>query len=199
MKKPSGDEILKARRMKKPKQQKPKQQKVSQLQGRWWAEVTKSDGSVERTPPKKYLPNMIVANAKVLLAALLKNDVAFPNGIAYHAVGEGDPNWDTLGVPGPSFTQDKLLLESFRKVPTQIVYIDGVGDPTATPTNIIRVKTIFETTDLPPAGIDLREHGLFGGDATGVADSGLMIDVINMSSIWKDNTVTLTLYIELEF
>lgn len=173
-----------------------------QLKGRWWAEVTRSNGTVEqteRTPIKGYIPNLIVANAKILLAALLKNDPTYPAGILYHAVGEGDPSWDTLGTPGPSFVQTTLVDEAFRKSPTQIVYIDGMGDPTLTPTNIIRVKTIFATGDLPPAGVDLREHGLFGGDATVAADTGLMIDAINMSSIWKDNTVTLTLYIELEF
>ena len=196
----SGEEKLKARRMKKTEDRKrrPKRETVgSQLKGKWWAEVEYQDGPTEVIEPDH---NLIVFNAKVLLAALMKNDAAFPGGILYHAVGQGDPNWDTLGTPGPSFVQTTLIAEEFRKVPTQIVYIDeNTGDPTGTPTNIIRIKTVFEQTDVNPAGVDLREHGLFGGDATGAADSGLMIDAINMSSIFKDNTVTLTLYIELEF
>jgi hypothetical protein len=203
-----GEKKLKERRMKRTekkdreqarKQRQPRETPAIQLKGRWWAEVEDDQGNVTRTPTTSYIPNLIVSNAKILMAALFKNDPAFPGGILYHAVGEGDSAWDTAGTPGPSFAQTTLVSEEFRKTPTQIVYIDGVGDPTATPTNIIRVKTVFEQTDLIPTGVDLREHGLFGGDATAAADSGLMIDAINMSSIWKDNTVTLTLYIELEF
>lgn len=166
------------------------------LKGTWWYELECESGKIDRS---KVRSNLITVNAKVLLAALLKNDATYVDGIMFHAVGSGDPDWDTQGTPDPIFAQTTLLAEAGRKVPTQIVYVDGSGDPSVTPTGIIRIKTVFEKTDLEPTGVSIREHGLFGGNATSTVDSGLLIDAIHMPAIFKDNTMKLTLFIELEF
>lgn len=168
--------------------------------GTWKIVLEHEDGTVEVIGPKT---NDIVINGKILMAALMKNDALYPNGIQYLAVGSGDSDWDTQGTPDPSFANTTLLDEvdpGGRKVPESIVYLDGpAGSPTLTPSAIIQVKTRFEKTDLPAGGVYIREYGLFGGNATSVKDSGLMFNVLHTSRVWKNNLVVATFYITIEF
>ena len=146
--------------------------------------------------------NLVVASQKILSAALFKGDPTLIDGIQYMAWGEGDPNWDSLGTPDPDYTDSTLVNEiaGSRKLPTQIVYLDDLGNISGTPTHILQVTAHLGTGDLDPAGIYIREYGLFGGNATLTKDSGLMIDVIRPSSrIWKDSSISLDFEIRLEF
>lgn len=68
-------------------------------------------------------------------------------------------------------------------------------------TNTIEVKTTlpFGIPADPFNGIDIREQGLFGGDATTTLDSGFMIDNIRHAKIFKDDSIQLIRFIRLSF
>ncbi len=173
-------------------------EKIPQIHGKWWIITETRDGKKVKSEVRS---NLILIGSTHLLAALLKNDVTFPNGIQYFAVGSGLTLWDTDGVPAPTYTDEALQAEIIggRKVPDQVVYLDGEGDPSATPTGTILISTVLDYTDLPPTGVYIREFGLFGGNATLAKDTGLMIDKIHWSRIWKDENLKYTFFIQLEF
>jgi hypothetical protein len=123
--------------------------------------------------------NLIVHQCDVLLAALMKRQKQM-YGILYWAVGEGEQHWDAL-CPSPHATHTLLKKEIARlKIkPRQIVYLDGLGNESESPTNCLEITAGFKGKDLATAGFQsLREFGLFGGDATAAADSGFMIDYV---------------------
>lgn len=66
-------------------------------------------------------------------------------------------------------------------------------------TNTLEVRTTWDygiPTD-PWNNIYIREQGLFGGDATILAGSGQMLDVIRHARIWKDDSLKLVRNIRL--
>lgn len=69
--------------------------------------------------------------------------------------------------------------------------------PTGEITNKIQVQTLLDFGDAN--GEDIREQGLFGGDATAVLGSGFMIDKIHHSRRYKDNTIQIRRFIQLLF
>jgi len=118
--------------------------------------------------------NTIVDHAWPLLAGLLKNDPAL-EGILYWAVGAGDPLWDTArATPSPSAAH--LHLESARQAvdPDNIAYLNPDTSVSLSPTACIEVSAVFNWPD----DRLLREFGLFGGDASEAADSGLLINCV---------------------
>lgn len=132
--------------------------------------------------------NLIVIGFGLLVASLLKGDATFGFPLQYWAVGPGEGAfWDDLSVTARQaksiFSLTQLYNETFRK-PVTIIYVDNNSDPIAPgPTSRIEVQATF--------GVDvigeLREFGVFGGDSTTTANSGLMIDhkshtVINMNN-----------------
>ncbi len=70
--------------------------------------------------------------------------------------------------------------------------------PVGERSNIVQAQTIFDFTDGPAGGVQIREQGLFGGDATSIKDSGLMINAINHPKIFKDATIRIIRRIALE-
>lgn len=123
--------------------------------------------------------NRIVRNCNLLLAMLMKREEGI-NGILYWAVGKGDENWDYRN-PAPHETTSKLLKEAARKAVAreQIVFIDENGQSTDTPMPCIEVSSEFKEEDFEMEDSKvLREFGLFGGNATDKADSGMMIDYV---------------------
>lgn len=141
--------------------------------------------------------NIITLPIRILIATRLKGNSHNP--INFHAIGIGNPSWDSSPVP-PTENDYPLVDEVYRKPPTEIVWIDpGTQQPIGSPTRIIRVKTTFLYSDMNPAGVYIREQGLFGGSATSTLNSGEMVDNIRHVKIWKDENVELDRYIKLTF
>ena len=118
--------------------------------------------------------NLIVDGLRRLLAALVKGDPQGA-GLAFWAVGTGDPSWDVGTVPPEAArrTRSQLYAETARKalMPGQITFLGGPF------TNRLEITTAFTTADIPggPAGWSLREFGVFGGGSA-TANSGVLIN-----------------------
>jgi hypothetical protein len=119
--------------------------------------------------------NAIVQGFGQVVAALLKGDPFFGIGIHFFSVGTGEATWDFLSTDERQalslFNLVQLYHEIARAAP-EIVYIDNanlVVNPG--PTNRIEIRATFGPSVVGP----IREFGLFGGDATTVLDSGIMI------------------------
>ncbi|MBI4672965.1 MAG: PASTA domain-containing protein, partial [Chloroflexi bacterium] len=136
--------------------------------------------------------NLIVTRALDLLAGLLMQERASPQtplrGILYWAVGEGDAAWDT-NAPNADAQTTRLVREIYRK------RLDPVRDISYNPaTRTISLRVAFG----PDQGAGtLREFGIFGGDATGVPDSGYLINYKIHAPI--DKTLPRVLERQLEF
>ena len=129
--------------------------------------------------------NLVVNTAYIAIAMAMKLDPA-NGGFMYWALGDGDgsntADWDAGVVDGskaPTLGDTVLANEIFRKaiVAGDIDFIDGAGNVSGTPTNRLEIRITFANNE--PSGVsdtDLREWGIFGGDATGTADSGYMIN-----------------------
>ena len=74
----------------------------------------------------------------------------------------------------------------------------STNDPAPPGTRTYRVETraTFTFADGPSPGKWIREHALFGGDATSTQDSGIIFNVFNDNKIWKDNTIELQLFFQ---
>jgi hypothetical protein len=72
----------------------------------------------------------------------------------------------------------------------------STGDPAppGTRTYALESRATFAFADGPTPGKWLREHGLFGGDATVTADSGIIFNISNHPRIWKDDTIEIIRY-----
>lgn len=148
-----------------------------------------------------WVHNDIVEGMVKLIAALMKGEIGI-HGMMYHAQGEGEPGWDIGGAPVPAWSDTALSNEYFRSVPDSIVFLDALDVPTATITNVLLVKTTLDFGDAngnDGLGRDIRCQGVFGGDATAVLDSGMMLDEINHTKRWKDATVKIVRYIKFVF
>lgn len=111
-------------------------------------------------------PNVIVLDAGILIARLLRS-TAVPHesepafGIWGLAVGSGDMSWDPQAPPAATNTQRSLWNEIGRKQIATVDFIDGDGNISAIPTNIIDLTTIF--TESEAVG-PIMEMALIGGD-----------------------------------
>ncbi len=186
--------------------QKPeKVSEVVKIRGRYWDEIYKRDpvtGEDVLVETTKVIENKILVPLPTLLAGLMSNDVTFTGGILFHAIGEGDPGWDSLTtIPAPNFNDTTLLAEHFRKVPDSIIYVDNLGAPVIPParSNIIEVKTTIDFEDAGANGKFMREQGVTGGDATAALNSGLQVNAIRHKAIFKDNTIKVLRFIQFIF
>jgi len=130
----------------------------------------------ERTIIHNGLSNLIVVGFGYLVAALLCGGADDSLPLRYWAVGSGEGAfWDDLTVEQRQaksmFPMTQLYTEVAR-VSTQNIFIDDNDDPSASVTNRVEVQAIFG----PDVSGNLREFGIFGGDATAGANTGLMID-----------------------
>lgn len=107
-------------------------------------------GEIERTLVK----NMVVNTGKYAIADALRGTTANNRGIiTYCAVGTGST--------APAAGNTKLETELFRK----LISVRSFA------TNVATFQTFFTTSE---ANGTLREAGLFGDDASGTADSGVL-------------------------
>lgn len=131
--------------------------------------------------------NLVVTTFLNLVQALLKNETSY-KGVQYWAVGSGDEAWDS-SLPSPATTDTKLVAEIGRVAvtPEEITFRTPEYEESPTPTNIIQITHTFGTDDCNGTW---REFGIFGGNATTAADSGIMINKRNHAIITKTSEMT---------
>ncbi len=130
--------------------------------------------------------NLTTDPLRVLLAALFGGQIGY-SGVQFWAVGSGDPSDNPQSPPAPSPTDARLVTEIAR-VPVAISYLDDLGNPVVGGVSRhIQVQAVF------PQGLATganTEFGLFGGTATAVANTGLMIDRVTHPVFNKQSNTT---------
>ncbi len=107
--------------------------------------------------------NLVVKDASILLARLLKDNSEAPFGAFCLAVGTGDAGWSVLSPPAPTNTQRSLYSEIARKTFANTQFINSGGIPVGYPTNVVDFTTTF--TESEAVG-PLCEMGLVGGNVS---------------------------------
>ena len=131
--------------------------------------------------------NLVVNSFLKLAMLMLKNQSGY-KGVSYWAIGSGADSWDSTAVT-PNLNETRLTNEIGRvAIPaSEIVFLDNNLDVTTTPTNIIQITHTFGTADCNGVW---REFGIFGGNATSDANSGLMINKRHHGVITKTEEMT---------
>ena len=142
-----------------------------------------ADGRVE----ERVGHNIVVNSFLNLVMCLLKQQSGY-TGIQYWAVGSGADSWDNA-TPDPNITDTRLVSEIGRvEIPTsEISFLDAELNPTSTPTNIIQITHTFGPND---CNGKWREFGIFGGNASASANSGIMINHRHHPILTKTNEMT---------
>jgi hypothetical protein len=123
--------------------------------------MTLRDGASGVVQDKREVRNIIVRDASILVARLMKDNAEPPKGIFVLAMGTGDIGWNPLAPPAPTTTQRSLYSELTRKTFSTTQFIDSAGVPTAIPTPVVDFSTIY--TESEAVG-PLVEMGLIGGN-----------------------------------
>lgn len=105
--------------------------------------------------------NIVVLDASILIARLVKDSLEAPHGAFVLAVGSGDSGWNPLSPPAATNTQRSLYAEITRKVFASSQFIDGDGVPVGYPTNVVDFTTQYAESE---AVGPLVEMGLIGGN-----------------------------------
>lgn len=119
--------------------------------------------------------NLIVSDFSKLVAGLLSGEGGYA-GITYWAVGQGEgTSWDTLTTTqrqAKSVSSLSALYNEITRVAAGLNYLDAYDNVTATVTGKLEITATFGAA---VSGY-LREFGLFGGNASATADSGVMVN-----------------------
>jgi len=165
--------------------------KVIIATGEIFATMKHKDGTEE----KRHWKNVIVDVASELMAELMKENSGV-QGIMTLAVGTGAVGWDLQNPPAATAAQTQLESELIRKTFDSTNYVDGVGDPTVTRTNIVDYITTYTESEAVGA---LVEMGLFGGTGSTSPSSGTQVNY-HTFPVWnKPSTSTLTIVWRLTF
>lgn len=119
------------------------------------------DGKSGELQERHELRNLVVLDASILIARLMKDSAEPPHGIFALAVGTGDVGWNPMSPPAPTNTQRSLYSELARKTFADTQFIDAGGVPTAIPTKVVDFTTTFAEAE---AVGPLVEMGLLGGN-----------------------------------
>jgi hypothetical protein len=149
---------------------------------------TMRDGETGVIQLERELRNLVVLDASILIARLMKDSLEPPHGIYALAVGTGDTGWSLQSPPAATNTQRSLYSEIARKTFADTKFIDGDGVPSAIPTNVVDFTTTFAESE---AVGPLVEMGLLGGNI----DTNLAVrKPVSPSNGQYDPTVDLTLH-----
>ena len=131
--------------------------------------------------------NLVVNKFLELILALLKEESGY-GGIQYWAVGDGSSSWDDT-LPSPTLNDTQLTSEIGRVaiLASDLTFLNDDYTESATPTHILQIKHTFGTADCNGAW---REFGIFGGNATASANSGVMLDRRTHALITKTSEMT---------
>lgn len=105
--------------------------------------------------------NLIVKDASILIARLIKDNSEPPKGAFVLAVGTGNVGWNPMAPPAATNTQRALYSELTRKTFSTTTFVDAGGIPVGYPTNVVDFTTIF--TESEAVG-PLVEMGILGGN-----------------------------------
>lgn len=122
--------------------------------------ITMRDGKTGDIQEEREHRNLVVKDASILIARLVKNSQEPPFGAYVLAVGTGDVGWGSP-PPAPTATQRALYSELTRKTFSSTAFIDGSGAPTAIPTNVVDFTCTFSEAE---AVGPLSEMGILGGN-----------------------------------
>lgn len=127
------------------------------------------DGTVEVVESH----NLIVDGLYKIITSLLSAKGGY-SGLQYWAVGSGNLSWDS-SLPDPTTTDTRLTQEIGRKQiqSSDFAWVNESGEVQSTPTNRLRVRVTFSNSECVGAW---REFGIFGGNATSTANSGIMMN-----------------------
>ena len=132
--------------------------------------------------------NLVVNSFLNLVMCLLKQQSGY-SGVQYWAVGSGASSWDS-NMPTPELTATRLTAEIGR-VPIsadELAFLDQDYRVVSTPTNILQISHTFGADDCNGVW---REFGIFGGNATAVLNSGIMVNKRHHSVITKTEEMTI--------
>jgi hypothetical protein len=122
---------------------------------------TLRDGATGEVQEERQLRNLIVMDASILIARLMKDNSEPPHGIFALAMGTGDIGWNPMSPPAATNTQRALFSELARKTFTSTQFVDAGGVPTSIPTHVVDFMTTFSESE---AVGPLVEMGLIGGN-----------------------------------
>lgn len=129
--------------------------------------------------------NIVTNSCSKLIAGLIAGKIT--KGAMYWAVGQGQAAWDSTPHT-PSADDTKLTSEIARVQVTaeNFKYVNDIGNEVDGVSNKIKCTVTFDEA----TGNGMwREFGLFGGDdATGVLDTGIMIDHIVQDEAFNKTT-----------
>ena len=154
----------------------------------------KSIHGFDKVEKRDWIYNQIQDSAaKLLITQLAGGYSVFSNfgGINYLALGEGLQNWDNASATKP-YTNTTLLTEAnitnsrVLVGPNDFTYLDSNNNALSPQSASDRVR-LDVTIGLNDGIGNLREFGLFGGDATATVDSGIMVNWVDHPLIVKDN------------
>lgn len=158
-----------------------------------WLDKEGKQGYLDRSKmnavKEHHLKNLIVDKASVLIAKRMRPGATWGAGITHLEVGTGVGTGTTQAPQPEPTTQTVLRVPLARKAIGAWTYIDGVGNPTGSETNIVEFTVTFVEAEANGA---LVEMGLFGGDATATNGTGYMFNY-KVFPVWnKSNTMQLT-------
>ncbi len=147
------------------------------------------DGKTGEIQSERHFKNLVVKDASILIARLLKNNSETGlRGAFVLAVGTGDSGWDPMHPPAPTNTQRALFSELTRKTFASTNFVDSLGNPSSIPTNVVDFVTTF--TESEAVG-PLVEMSLLGGNI----DSNMSIkNPVSPPNGPYDPTVDLTVF-----
>ena len=137
---------------------------------------------------RRELHNIVVQDASILIARLMKDNQEPPQGAYVLAVGTGDSGWDPMAPPAATDTQRSLYAELTRKTFATTQFVNSSGVPVAYPTRIVDfTTTLTESEAVGP----LVEMGLLGGN---ISSNMSTKNPVTPPNGLYDDTVDLTQY-----
>lgn len=165
--------------------------------GKFEGEVTDRliDAKTGELIDERVYHNLVVDTCSILISGLIKGAL---NGVQYFAVGSGSSSWNNESLPSPATTDTKLLNETYRKqiTPDDIKFIDSNNVKSNSPTNRLEIRVMFSESE---ANGELRELGLFGGNASSTKNSGYMLNRKIHALIYKTSGMKLERIIRFTF
>lgn len=132
--------------------------------------------------------NIIVNSFLNLTMALMAGATGY-TGIQYWAIGSGNASWDSDPVdPAENATQLTNEIGRVAIASSEIKFVDAEYQESVTPTNILQIEHSFGANDCNGTW---REFGLFGGNATTTANSGIMINKKHHAVLTKTADMTI--------
>lgn len=123
--------------------------------------ITMRDGQTGEVQDHREHRNLIVLDASILIARLVKNNQEPPFGAFVLAMGTGNVGWNPMAPPAATNSQRSLWSEIARKTFALTEFIDGGGIPVGYPTHVVDFTTTFAEAE---AVGPLDEMGLLGGN-----------------------------------